>query len=144
MLDAIEACRRGRWNEGLPLLARIAEEDERTAVLPALVYSYLGYGIALKQQRVQEGLKLCQHAIKLEFYQPESYLNLARTLLLAGNRRAAVKAIREGLHLDAENPALREVLEEELGERRTPVLGFLSRGNPINSLLGRIRHTLRR
>ncbi|MDP9121728.1 MAG: hypothetical protein M3O15_10255, partial [Acidobacteriota bacterium] len=83
---AIEACRRGNWKEGLPALARIAEDDGRSGALPALVYSYLGYGIASRQQRVQEGLKLCQHAVKLEFYQAESYLNLARTQLLAGNR----------------------------------------------------------
>jgi uncharacterized protein HemY len=142
MRDAIERCRRGAWKEGLPALARIAEEEERQDPLPALVYSYLGYGIALRQQRVQEGLRLCQHAVKLEFYQAESYLNLARTQLLARQRRAAVRTLGAGLRVDPEHPQL-VALQHEIGLRRRPVLPFLQRGNRLNQLLGRIRHAFR-
>jgi tetratricopeptide (TPR) repeat protein len=139
MRDAIESCRRGGWREGLPALARIAEQEVRPGALPALVYSYLGYGIALRQQRLSEGLKLCQHAVKMEFYQAENYLNLARTLVLAGHRRAAVRAVADGLKVEPDNGQLLE-LQHELGLRKRPVLSFLSRSNPINTLLGRIRH----
>jgi hypothetical protein len=139
MRDAIDRCRRGGWREGLPALARIAEQEVRPGALPALVYSYLGYGIALRQQRLSEGLKLCQHAVKMEFYQAENYLNLARTQVLAGHRRAAVRAVADGLKIEADNEQLLE-LQHELGLRKRPVLSFLSRSNPINSLLGRIRH----
>jgi hypothetical protein len=142
MRDALERCRRGSWRDGLPALARIAEQDERQGALPALVYSYLGYGIALRQQRVQEGLRLCQHAVKLEFYQAENYLNLARTHLLANHRRAAVRAVADGLKIEPDQRQLLE-LRRELGQRRAPVLPFLARSNPLNSLLGRIRHLLR-
>jgi tetratricopeptide (TPR) repeat protein len=140
--EAIDRCRRGGWKDGLALLARIAEQEERPGALPALVYSYLGYGIALRQQRIQEGLKLCQHAVRLEFYQAENYLNLARTQLLAGRRRAAVRAVLEGLRIEPDNPQLLE-LQRDLGVRRRPVLPFLARDNPFNSLLGRLRHLLR-
>jgi hypothetical protein len=139
MRDAIERCRRGAWREGLPALARIAEQETRPGALPALVYSYLGYGIALRQQRLSEGLKLCQHAVKMEFYQAENYLNLARTHVLAGHRRAAVRAVADGLKVEPDHGQLLE-LQHELGLRKRPVLAFLSRSNPINSLLGRIRH----
>ncbi|HVR12007.1 MAG TPA: hypothetical protein VMW75_28450 [Thermoanaerobaculia bacterium] len=142
MRDAIERCRRGGWKDGLPALARIAEQEARPGALPALVYSYLGYGIALRQQRLGEGLKLCQHAVKLEFYQAENYLNLARTHLLADHRRAAVRAVADGLKIERDNRQLLE-LHHELGVRRRPVLPFLSRSNPFNLLLGRIRHLLR-
>jgi uncharacterized protein HemY len=141
MRDAIERCRRGAWKEGLPALARIAENDERQGALPALVYSYLGYGIALRQQRIQEGLKLCQHAMKLEFYQAENYLNLARTQLLARQRRAAVRTVASGLRVEPDHTQLLE-LRREMGVRRSPVLPFLRRTNPLNLLLGRIRHAL--
>jgi tetratricopeptide (TPR) repeat protein len=141
MRDAIDLCRRGGWKEGLPALARIAEREERPGALPALVYSYLGYGIALRQQRVQEGLKLCQHAVKLEFFQAESYLNLARTQLLAGQRRAAVRTVAQGLKIEPDHARLLEV-RRELGLRKRPVLPFLSRSNPLNLLLGRLRHGL--
>ena len=139
MRDAIERCRRGGWREGLPALARIAEQETRPGALPALVYSYLGYGIALRQQRLSEGLKLCQHAVKMEFYQAENFLNLARTQVLAGHRRAAVRALADGLKVEPDNEQLLE-LQHELGQRKRPVLSFLSRSNPINTLLGRIRH----
>jgi predicted Zn-dependent protease len=139
MRDAIERCRRGGWREGLPALARIAEQETRPGALPALVYSYLGYGIALRQQRLSEGLKLCQHAVKMEFYQAENFLNLARTLVLGGHRRAAVRALADGLKIEPDNEQLLE-LQHEMGLRKRPVLSFLSRSNPINSLLGRLRH----
>ena len=142
MRDAIERCRRGAWREGLPALARIAEQETRPGALPALVYSYLGYGIALRQQRLSEGLKLCQHAVKMEFYQAENYLNLARTHALAGHRRAAVRAVADGLKVEPDHGQLLE-LQHELGLRKRPVLSFLSRSNPINSLLGRIRHLVK-
>ncbi|MBV8201813.1 MAG: hypothetical protein JOZ15_14415 [Acidobacteria bacterium] len=142
MRDAIERCRRGAWKDGLPALARIAEQELRPGALPALVYSYLGYGIALRQQRLGEGLKLCQHAVKLEFYQAENYLNLGRTLLLADHRRAAVRAVADGLRIEPDNPQLLE-LRRDLGVRRRPVLPFFSRSNPLNLLLGRVRHLLR-
>ncbi|HXO30620.1 MAG TPA: hypothetical protein VOA80_24980 [Thermoanaerobaculia bacterium] len=143
MRDAIERCRRGGWREGLPALARIAEQETRPGALPALVYSYLGYGIALRQQRLSEGLKLCQHAVKMEFYQAENFLNLARTLVLGGHRRAAVRALADGLKVEPDNEQLLE-LQHEMGLRKRPVLSFLSRSNPINSLLGRIRHLVHR
>jgi tetratricopeptide (TPR) repeat protein len=139
--EAIDRCRRGGWKDGLATLARVAEQEERPGALPALVYSYLGYGIALRQQRIQEGLKLCQHAVRLEFYQAENYLNLARTQVLAGRRRAAVRAVAEGLRIEPDNPQLLD-LRRELGVRKPPVLPFLARDNPFNSLLGRLRHLL--
>jgi uncharacterized protein HemY len=142
MRDAIERCRRGGWKDGLPALAHIAEQEERPGALPALVYSYLGYGIALRQQRISEGLKLCQHAVKMEFFQAESYVNLARTQMLAGHRRAAVRAVADGLKIEPDNQRLLE-LQHEIGFRRRPVLSFLSRSNPINTLLGKVRHLVK-
>ncbi|HEV8579397.1 MAG TPA: hypothetical protein VGX68_09975 [Thermoanaerobaculia bacterium] len=137
--SGIESCRRGDWNEGLRNLGRIAAMGEEAGTLPGIFYSYLGYGIARKEKRIQEGLKLCQHSIEVEFFQAENYLNLARTHLLAKDRKAAVKAVRAGLKIDRSNRELL-ALYRELGIRSRPVLPFLSRGNLLNQLLGRLRH----
>lgn len=134
----IERCRRGDWDVGLAFLGRIAEA-ERSSALPGLFYSYLGYGIALRQKRVQEGLKLCQHSVKIQFYEPENYVNLARTYMLAKDRPGAVRAVLEGLKVIRHHPTLLQ-LHRELGIRAQPVLPFLSRSNPLNQLLGRLRH----
>jgi hypothetical protein len=137
----IDRCRQGDWEVGLAFLGRIAEA-ERSSALPGLFYSYLGYGIALRQRRVQEGLKLCQHSVKIQFYEPENYVNLARTCLLAGDRPAAVRAVLAGLKVVRQHPALLQ-LHHELGIRSQPVLPFLSRSHPLNQLLGRLRHSWR-
>ena len=136
----IECCRRGDWNEGLHHLGRIAERGE--SELPGLFYSYLGYGIALREQRFQEGLTLCRHSIKVEFYQVENYVNLARTCILAKDRKGAVRAIRGGLKIDPQNAKLL-VLYKDLGIRGLPVLPFLDRAHVLNQLLGRLRHAWR-
>ena len=96
----------------------------------------------INRRRVDEGLKLCQHSIKVEFYQVENYLNLARTCLLAQDRKGAVKAVRGGLKIDPHQPELLG-LYRDLGIRSLPVLPFLDRRNPVNQLLGRIRHAFR-
>jgi len=70
----------------IDLLRRVADAKDPGIELPGLFYSYLGFGVARFDRRVREGLTLCEHAVKREFYQPENYLNLARTHLLAGNR----------------------------------------------------------
>ena len=137
---AIEQCRKGNWEQGLPYLGLLADSADRSS-LPGLFYSYLGYGIALREQRLEEGLKLCRHAIKIEFYHPENYLNLARTCLLGKDRRGAVKAVREGLKIDPNSEELL-ALQKDLGTRRLPVLSFLSRDNPFNRFLGSVRHKL--
>jgi hypothetical protein len=143
LLDhGLECCRRGDWNEGLRYLGRITEAGHSTD-LPGLFYSYLGYGIALVDRRIREGLKLCKHSIKVGFYEPENHVNLARTCLLANDRSGAVRAIRDGLKIDPQNAELRR-MRKDLGVRSSPVLPFLDRANPLNVILGRFRHSLRK
>lgn len=132
---ALTLCREGDWDGGLFYLGRLAESGERGSDLPGLFYSYLGYGIARCQGRKKEGLKLCQHSIKVEFYEPENYLNLARTCLLLHDRAGAVRAVKGGLKVDSQNLELL-ALHRDLGIRRAPAIPFLSRGNFLNRLLG--------
>jgi len=141
-LQGIEACKKGQWKEGLAVLGKVAEADRQGAELNGQFYSYLGYGIARYERRVKEGLALCQHSIKLQFYEPENYLNLARVHLLARNRRKAVEALNRALKLNASNPGAM-ALAREIGWRRRPVIPFLSRSNFLNRLLGRLSYRLR-
>jgi hypothetical protein len=132
----IDLCREGEWSDGLFVLGKIADAG-RTG-LPGLYYSYLGYGIARCQKRTAEGLKLCRHAVKIQFYEPDNFLNLARTALLANERAEAVRAVRKGLKMDPNNLEM-QTLYRELGIRQLPVLPFLARSNPLNLILGKIR-----
>ena len=130
-------CREGEWGNGLFFLGKIAEAG-RTSAMPGVFFTTLGYGIARYQQRTEEGLKLCRHGVKLQFYEPENYVYLARTALLCENRAEAVKAVRGGLKVDSHNAEL-QALSAQLGIRQLPVLSFLSRSNPLNQLLGKLR-----
>jgi hypothetical protein len=143
LLDqGLECCRRGDWSEGLRYLGRITESGHSTD-LPGLFYSYLGYGIAHRDRRIREGLKLCKHAIKVGFYEPENHVNLARTSILANDRSGAVRAVRDGLRIDPQNQELRQ-MRKDLGVRTSPVIPFLDRANPLNIFLGQLRHSLRK
>ncbi len=137
----IELCRQGDWKEGLYWLSLAAGAKESTDELPALFYSYLGYGIARYQKQQEQGLKLCRRAVELEFYQPESYDFLARTHLLMKDRRAAYDVVERGLEVDSTHDGL-VALRSELGERRRPVLSFLPRQHALNRWLGMARHRM--
>jgi hypothetical protein len=123
----------------MELLRVVAADEGRQGELPSQFYSYLGFGIARFDRRYREGLRLCRHAVKRD-YQPENYLNLARTHMLVGDRKGAVRAVGAGLKVDPGYARLRE-LWRELGMRKRPVLGFLSRDHVINRILGKIRHS---
>jgi hypothetical protein len=135
----IDLCRAGEWERGVDVLGRLASAGAR---LSSQGYSCLGYGQAHRRKQVREGLRLCNHAEKLEFYQPDNMHNLARTQLLAGDRRGATASMRRGLAIDRDHAGL-AALAEEIGARRQPVVRFLSRGNPLNVLLGRLRHAIK-
>ena len=53
-----------------------------------------------------------------------------------------MNAIAQGLALDPRNSALRS-LQSEIGVRKRPVLGFLSRNNPVNRTLGKLRRQMK-
>jgi tetratricopeptide (TPR) repeat protein len=138
---AVALCREGRWREGKDRLAEISKRAPSPINLPSEYYAYLGYCVARFDRRVKEGLQLCQHAVALDPGSAEAYLNLARVHLLDRNRWRASQALMRGEQLDPENVTLRE-LHFELGVRKNPVLPFLSRRNPLNVMLGRLRHRL--
>ena len=137
----IDLCRAGKWKAGMEILGKIAESDRQGTELSGLFYSYLGYGIAAYERRGKEGLALCQHAIKVQFYEPENYVMLARVYLLRRRRGKAIDALQRALKLNARHPEAVK-LAQEIGFRRRPVIPFLSRSNPLNITLGRLRHSL--
>lgn len=137
--QGIHACRAGDWEKGLSLLGGLA--DRNIQDLPGLFYSWLGYGIALHEKRYRDGLRLCEHAVKKQFYEADNFYNLARTRMLLDDRPKAVEAMRQGLRLNSRHRGLRK-LERSLGRRSRPVLPFLSRSHPINRFLGKLRYDL--
>ena len=138
----LERCRSGNWKEGLVDLSWLIQSNKIRAGMPSTAYSYLGFGMAKYHKKVADGVRLCRYAIKIEFYQTENYINLAKTCMLNPRyRREAFEAVRDGLKIDPDNRELHN-LQSALGRRKAPVLPFLSRSNPINKMLGSLRHAL--
>ena len=135
----IGLCRQGLWLQGMFCLSKEYENGDQSH--PGLFYSYFGYGIAFCENRVKEGIALCERAIEVEWYEPDNFYNLARTYLLADNRGEVYKAIRRGLCLDPGHLGL-HALAQEVGMRRKPVFPFLSRTHPLNKYFGIVRHKL--
>ena len=141
--SGIDHCRAGRWDRGVEYLGYVAKREPRGLGEAGLFLSYLGCAVARTQDRTAEGLALCEQAVKVEFYQPENWANLAEVLLLSGRRGEAMNAVEQGIDIDSRFGRLREI-HRRLGERRRPVVRFLDRSNPLNRLLGLLRSQVKK
>ena len=141
--SGINHCRAGRWDKGVEYLRYVAARQPHGLDEAGLFLSYLGCAMARAQGRPEDGLPLCEQAVKVEFYQPENWANLAEVLLLCNRRAEAINAVEQGLDIDSRFGRLRDI-HRRLGQRRPPVMKFLRRSNPLNYLLGRVRSQLLR
>ena len=114
--------------------------------------SYFGYLTAIVEGKSREGAGMCEEAINIlrksksadtAFFLPLFYLHLGKVHLMAGRKAPAIKAFQEGLKYYPRN---RELLSEikASGARKTPVVPFLERSNPINKYLGKLRYDLKK
>jgi serine/threonine protein kinase len=70
---------------------------------------------------------------------PYVQLNVARCLIATGDKLEGMRTLKRLLRSESLQEISQEMMEW-LGVRRPPVLKFLTRSNPINHALGRIRH----
>jgi tetratricopeptide (TPR) repeat protein len=115
---------------------------ERAAQLGAapLHLSYLGYCIARERGQLKKGIALCKDALAQEPDIADHFLNLGRIHLMAGNKMEAIRIFREGLAHGPNQELINEL--DALGTRKSPVIKFLHRNNPINKYLGKLFHRL--
>ena len=115
------------------------ERAHRRAPSDPRIMSWYGLTLVLVERNSNLGILYGDQALRLAGPDPEFYLNQARAHLSLGQRERAVKCIIRGLATDPHNEALRAA-QQAMGWRRKPVIGFLSRSNPLNRLLGKLRH----
>lgn len=143
MDTGIDHCRAGRWDKGVEYLSYVAARQPQGLGEAGLFLSYLGCAMARNQGREAEGLSLCEQAVKVEFYQPENWANLADVLILCGRRAEAMNAVEQGIEIDPHFGRL-QTIHRRLGRRRPPIVRFLARSNPVNHLLGLMRAQIAR
>lgn len=97
-------------------------------------YSYLGYCVAKERGQVSRGTELCMISLEQEPANPEHYGNLGKILLLSGKKAEALRTLREGMARGGSAELM--ALLNEFGKRKSPVIPFLPRKNPLNKFLG--------
>jgi tetratricopeptide (TPR) repeat protein len=143
----------GNYKEALKTLdravAKYNEKEEAPARgdkqtldrLPSELISYYGLCIAYAQNRIEEGVRLCQSAVKQEVLRPDFYLNLGKVYLKADQKNKAIDTFRKGLEIVDDKRSLIQELRR-LGLRKKPILNFLPRNNFLNRYLGLLVHRL--
>jgi hypothetical protein len=136
-MDALEA---GRGREALAFFESAIELERKMGDGPPQARYLSQYGLCLGtvMQRRHEGVRFCREAAELERYNPDVHCNLGRILIYAGRRKDAHHAFMQGLSIQSDHQGIIRSLKD-MGVRRRPVIPFLSRDNPLNIYLGRVR-----
>lgn len=115
------------------------ERAHRAAPRHPLAMSWYGVTLVLVERNITLGISLCDEALRGSPNDPELLLNSARVHLALNQRQRAARAITRGLQAWPEHAGLLGA-RALLGTRRAPVIPGLARDNPLNRLLGRLRH----
>jgi len=135
----LQALEQRRYLEGLAYFESALNLEEKSGN-PARRMKYLSfYGVSLSQAagRTQEAIEMCEHALTVEFYNPDLYLNLAKVYLAAGQRRRAHKALCQGLRIERRHTGLLSEIHR-MGLRRKPLFRFLPRNHVLNRVTGQL------
>lgn len=102
-----------------------------------------GFAFLMTQTRGREaqGLERAGELAHQHPTRPTVQLNYARAQLAAGDRLEGLRLMRRLARVDSMEKDVQQVLEW-LGVRRAPVIKSLSRSNPVNYVLGKIRHQI--
>jgi tetratricopeptide (TPR) repeat protein len=127
-IDVFEDC--------LPTLSSDGDlQDKRFA---AAAFSYYGLCVAMVRHKYADALKYCNISVKANFTEPEHRVNLALVYLERDDRKNAVENLEAGLRLQPSNKRIHKIFAK-IGRRKPVMFSFLSRTNPLNVWLGRLR-----
>lgn len=121
------------------------EEIFKGATSDADVMSWYGVALALAGVDRLRGVTLCEAAVRRSGRDVSADLlhNLGRAYLAVQYKKEAADALRRGASIQPDHQGIRATLKE-MGVRRSPILPFLSRKNPVNKYLGLLRSRLSR
>lgn len=128
------------FDEGNVLAALACLEHGLNIHDDPLYYSFLGFCMAKERGHVTKGLELCNRAIEHDPENPLHYLYLGKVHLIAGKKMEALNAWRQGMRIQA-TPEIERLLAT-IGNRKPPIIPFLSRDNFLNKYLGMALHRL--
>ena len=123
--------------------AAILIEVQHGVRRPQMRYlSYYGLSQAQARGATPHVIQACETAARRDFFNPDLFLNLGRVFLLAGKTTKAFAAFQRGLELAPRHKALLADYAK-IDRREAPPLAIVSRSNPLNKMLGKLRCSLR-
>lgn len=132
----------GNFREALPHFQKMLEHAKQHSggkfTEPAH-QSYYALCMTMVYGPSREAIQLSERAVSKEFYNPDLYCNLGLVYMRCGKRGPAFRAFQRGLALKSTHPRILRALQK-YEMRQDPVFQFLSRGNFLNRLFGRLRH----
>ncbi len=124
------------FEQDLPPLANGGISEKRLA---ASAFSFFGLCVAMVNRKYAQAVEYCNVSLKSNFLDPDHRYNLALVYLERNDRKKAIETLNAGLRLSPNNTQINVILDK-IGRRRPPVLSFLSRDNPLNIWLGKMRN----
>jgi predicted Zn-dependent protease len=115
-----------------------SEGDLQDKRLAAASFSYYGVCVAMVKHKYADAIKYCNVSVKANFLEPEHRINLALVYLEREDRKNAVQNLEAGLRLQPSNKRIHRIFRE-IGQRKAVMFTFLSRDNPINQWIGKMR-----
>jgi len=125
---------KGAMDQGDTLVALIKFSEAAKIAQPPQLQSSLAYCLAKERRKFATALGMCQEAIQGEPHKSQHYLLLGRIYLLAGHKRPAIKAFRQGLKMERNQHIINEL--RNLGIRQDPPIRSLPRNHALNRFLG--------
>ena len=135
--EALELLSNDRHGDALVRFRQVLHNLPQNANNYNRVRSYYGLTLVFLGHN-DDGLETCREAANTEFNDSLVFYNFAQAALISKRRALALKAISMGRVVEPSDTKL-EKLRRSMGIRKPPVLKFLSRDNPVNKLLGKVR-----
>lgn len=123
----IDLARRGKYKEALQFL------NMKNCQKNPMAVSH--FAVATVMTDCDKAIEICKESVKAEDHNPEIYMNLGRLYAMANRKDLAFKALEQGLKISPKHQGIMGLFNV-LGQRKKPVLPFLSRTNIINKMLG--------
>ncbi len=98
------------------------------------------HGLVRVRMQDDAGLMLCRQAAAYEEQLADVFHNLAQAESLMNYRRHAYRALAQGLEMEPRHSGLLR-LQQRLGRRRKPIIGFLNREHFLNRWLGKLTYS---
>jgi len=140
--DAVVWTREEKYADAIDVFERylspLSEGDLQDKRVAAATFSYYGLCVAMVKRKYADAVKYCNISVRSHFMDPEHRINLAQVYLERDDRRKAIENLEAGLRMQPSNQRINQIFEE-IGQRSRPSIAFLSRRNPLNVWLGKIR-----